>query len=184
MNNRNSTTHRRSFLKTAIAGGLAAAARLSDAASTEVENRATRRSRVALTSGNDRTANTFQALKLAEREIVRAIGNRRVVIKPNNVAINIQLSATHADCLLGILEFLKSIGKLDGAAIAESAANGPTLEGFANYGYPRVAAKYGVKLLDLDQQPHEVVHVFNETDFRPHPVRMSRLLLDRGSFLI
>ncbi len=107
-----------------------------------------------------------------------------MVIKPNNVAIDIQLSATHADCLEGILEFLKSIGKLDGAVIAESAAPGAALEGFANYGYPRLAAKYGVKLLDLDQQPHEVLHVFDEKDFRPHPVRMSRLLLDRNSFLI
>jgi uncharacterized protein (DUF362 family) len=41
-----------------------------------------------------------------------------------------------------------------------------------------------VKLLDLDQQPHEVVQVFDEKDFRPHPVRMSRLLLDRNSFLV
>ena len=45
-------------------------------------------------------------------------------------------------------------------------------------------AKYGVKLLDLDQQPHEVLQVFDERDFRPHAVRMSQLLLDRGSFLI
>ena len=178
--------NRRLFLKAAIAGGLAAAgsARSSSAASAPEENRVRSPSRVALTSGDDRAANTFEGLKSFQHEIAQAIGNRRVVIKPNNVAIDIQLSATHADSLEGILEFLKSIGKLDGAVIAESAAPGPTLEGFANYGYPRVAGKYGVKLLDLDQQPHEVVHVFDERDFRPHPVRMSRLLLDRDSFLI
>jgi len=68
--------------------------------------------------------------------------------------------------------------------IAESAANGPTLDGFANYGYPRAAAKHGVKLVDLDQEPHEVVQVFDERDFRPHPVRMSRLLLDPKTFII
>ena len=180
------TANRRVFLKASLAGGLAAAgsARLSSVASTAEENRAGSPARVALTSGNDRAANTFQGLKPFQHEIARAIGNRRVVIKPNNVAIDIQLSATHADCLEGILEFLKSIGKLDGAVIAESAAPGATLEGFANYGYPRVAAKYGVKLLDLDRQPHEVLHVFDERDFRPHPVRMSRLLLDRNSFVI
>jgi uncharacterized protein (DUF362 family) len=180
------TASRRLFLKASIAGGLAAAgsARLSSAAALAEEVRDKSPSRVALTTGNDRAANTFQGLKPFQREIARAIGNRRVVIKPNNVAIDIPLSATHADSLEGILEFLKSIGKLDGTVIAESAAPGATLEGFANYGYPRLAAKYGVKLLDLDEQPHEVVHVFDERDFRPHPVRMSQLLLDRNSFLI
>jgi uncharacterized protein (DUF362 family) len=179
------TANRRAFLKASLAGGLiAGAARWPVVASAAGENRGQAPSRVALTAGNDRAANTFEGLKAFQREIARAIGNRRVVIKPNNVAIDIQLSATHADCLEGILEFLKSIGKLDGAVIAESAAPGATLEGFANYGYPRLAAKYGVKLLDLDQQPHEVLQVFDERDFRPHPVRMSQLLLDRNSFLI
>ncbi len=180
------TANRRWFLKASIAGGLATAgtARFSRAASAAEANRDRSPCRVALTTGNDRTAITFAGLKPFQQEIARAIGNRRVVIKPNNVAIDIQLSATHADCLEGILEFLKSIGKLDGTVIAESAAPGRTLEGFANYGYPRVAAKYGVKLVDLDEQPHEVLHVFDETDFRPHAVRMSRVLLDRDSFVI
>ena len=107
-----------------------------------------------------------------------------MVIKPNNVAIDIQLSATHTDCLEGILEFLKSIGKVGQAVIAESAATGPTLEGFSNYGYARAADKYGVKMIDLDQQPYDVIRVFDEKDFRPHAVRMSRLLLDPNSYLI
>jgi uncharacterized protein (DUF362 family) len=107
-----------------------------------------------------------------------------VVIKPNNVAIDIPLSATHADCLEGILEFLKSIGKLENTVIAESAGTGPTIEAFANYGYPSVAAKYGVKLIDFDQQESKTVHVFDQIDFRPHSVRMSPLLLDRNNFII
>ena len=107
-----------------------------------------------------------------------------MVIKPNNVAIDNQLSATHADAIEGILEFLKSIGKTANALIAESAANGPTLDGFANYGYTRLAAKYGVKVVDLDQTGNAIVQVFDERDFRPHGVRMSRLLLDPKTFII
>jgi len=179
-------TSRRGFLKNSFVGGLAAAGglRFSGLATAAEDVPGKSPSRVALTAGNDRADNVFQGLKVFEREIARAIGDRRVVIKPNNVAIAIQLSATHADCLEGILEFLKAIGKSGQAVIAESAANGPTLEGFANYGYPRLAAKYGVKVVDLDQEPCEVVHVFDERDFRPHPVRMSRLLLDRNSFVL
>ena len=176
---------RRTFLKASLAGGLAASAVRSASTLTAADPVPAKPStRVALTAGNDRADNVFRALEPFGDEVARAIGNRRVVVKPNNVAIEIQLSATHAECLEGILEFLKSIGKVGQAVIAESAANGPTLEGFANYGYPRVAAKYGVKLVDLDQEPYQVVHVFNERDIRPHPVRMSRLLLDPNGFLI
>jgi uncharacterized protein (DUF362 family) len=178
--------NRRSFLKTTLAAGVAAACagRWTREVTFAEDKPATPTSRVALTSGDDRADNAFRGLRAFASEIARAIGDRQVVIKPNNVSISIQLSATHADGLEGILEFLKSIGKSGQAVIAESAANGPTLEGFSNYGYPRLAAKYGVKLVDLDQEPHDVVHVFDEKDFRPHAVRMSRRLLDPKSFII
>jgi uncharacterized protein (DUF362 family) len=140
--------------------------------------------RVALMAGDDRADNVFRGLDAFRGQIARAIGDRRVVIKPNNVSISIQLASTHADCLEGVLEFLKSIGKLDNAVIAESAANGPTREGFTNFGYPALAAKYGVKLIDLDEEEIETVFVFDEKDFRPHAVRMSRLLLDPDSYII
>ena len=141
-------------------------------------------SRVALFHGDDRADIAFRALKVHELAIRRAIGSRRVVIKPNNVAIDNQLCATHAGCLEGILEFLKSIGKLGNTVIAESAANGPTLDGFENYHYTDLAKKYSVKLIDLDGQEVERVQVFDEKDFRPHAVRMSKLLLDPNSFVI
>jgi uncharacterized protein (DUF362 family) len=134
--------------------------------------------------GDDRADIAFRALKVHEQAVSRAIGNRRVVIKPNNVAIDKQLSATHSGCLEGILEFLKSIGKLQNTVIAESAANGPTLDGFENYHYTDLARKYSVKLVDLDQGEIEQVHVFDQKDYRPHPVRMSKLLLDPDTYLI
>jgi len=81
-------------------------------------------SRVALSAGDDRAELAFRGLKAFEKSIAAAIGNKRVIIKPNNVAIDNQLAASHAQNLEGILEFLKSIGKRD-AAIAESAAAGP-----------------------------------------------------------
>jgi uncharacterized protein (DUF362 family) len=141
-------------------------------------------SRVALTTGEDHADIVFQGLKTFGRQIGEAIGSRRVVIKPNNVTVDMPLSATQAECIEGILEFLKSVGKLDQAVIAESAANGPTFEGFANYGYDKLARKYGVKMVDLDREATGVVHVWDEKDFRPHPLRVSKLLLDRDSYII
>jgi uncharacterized protein (DUF362 family) len=189
-NERHFMTHfsnRRDFLRTSLLGGLAAVGaphlvRLVHAADEPAAVKPT--SRVGLFHGDDRADIAFRALKVHEQVITRAIGNRRVVIKPNNVAIDRPLCATHAGCLEGILEFLKSIGKLENTVIAESAANGPTLDGFENYHYTDLARKYSVKLVDLDQGEIERVHVFDEKDFRPHPVRMSKMLLDRNNYLI
>jgi uncharacterized protein (DUF362 family) len=139
---------------------------------------------VALTTGGQRADLAFRALAPFGEEIRRAIGNKRVILKPNNVSIDSPLSATHAETIEGILEFLKSIDKLGNAIIAESAASGPTLDGFANYQYTGLASRYTVNLVDLDQEPIEVVHVFDERDFRPHPVRMSSPLLDPNSYVI
>lgn len=140
-------------------------------------------SQVAVTVGEDRADLAFRGLKPFADRIARSIGSKRVIIKPNNVAIDNQLSASHAQNLEGILEFLRSIGKTD-IVIAESAANGPTLDGFANYKYNELAAKYGAKLMDLDQEGFDVLHCFDETDFRPHACRMSKLLLDPNNFII
>ncbi len=184
-------TSRRGFLKTSIVGGVAALALPSWRSSAQVASAPSApaggggtRSRVALTTGRDRADNTFRALKTFQDEIRQAIGNRRVIIKPNNVSIDTQLAATHVESLEGILEFLKSIGKLENAVIAESAANGPTLDGFDNFRYTRLQAKYPIKLIDLDQDEVELVHFFDERDFRPHAARMSRMLLDSRNFII
>ncbi len=179
-------TSRREFLKTSLLCGFscATAGCLSRRALAAEPAPAATPSRVALTTGDDRADNIFRGLEPFGRQIALAIGNRRVLIKPNNVSIDRQLASTHADCLEGILEFLKSIGKLDNVVIAESAGMGSTMEGFANFGYPRLAAKYGTKLIDFDQQKSRTIHVFNQKDFRPHAARISPLLLDRDNYII
>src|SRR5512139_1962848 len=99
----------------------------------------------------------FRALQPYSKEIKKAIGNRRVILKPNNVLIYVPLACTHVETLEGILEFLRSIDKLDNVIIAESSASGSTLEGFSNYGYTGLLSKYPVKLVDLDDGPYELM---------------------------
>ena len=184
-------TSRRNFLKTSLLGGAAAmaawsipsarAAEAAPAAAPAATGGPT--SRVALTAGNDRANLAFKALEAFKDEIAAAIGDRRVVIKPNNVIITKPLCASHADNLEGILEFLKSIGKTN-VVIAESPAMGSALEGFSNYGYNKFADKYGVKLLDIDREGFEVVHCIDQADFRPHAVRVSTLMEGPDNFVI
>jgi uncharacterized protein (DUF362 family) len=141
-------------------------------------------SRVALTNGDNRTDNIFRALKSLEKEIAQSIGDRRVVIKPNNVSLTSTLAATHPDALTGILEFLKSINKLDNVIIAESSI-GNTMQGYQNLGYPAVAEKYGAKLVDLDKEAFHRILAFNQSDARPHPVRVSSILANQeDNFII
>ncbi len=177
---------RRRFLGGVLAGSMGAAAgsfaKLVRAAG--APGQATEKTRVALVAGDDRADIAFRALAEFREEIAKAIGSRRVVIKPNNVSTSVQLAATHAECLEGILELLKSIGKLRGAVIAESAGAGPTWEGFRNFGYTHLAEKYGVKLVDLDRTETATVFVFDEKLMRPVPVRVSRMLLDRNHYII
>ncbi len=140
--------------------------------------------RVALSAGDDHAGIVFDGLRRLRAEIAASIGERPVVIKPNLVAIDNALAATPAQAVEGILEFLRSIGKHRNVVIAESAANGPTSEGFSNYGYMPLARKYGAKLVDLDGTAVETVYAVDQNDMRPHPLRVARLLLDRGHFVI
>lgn len=176
---------RRNFLKTSLAGGIGIACyKPLTKFESFISPAAMASSSVGLTTGDNKADLAYRALQPFSKQIRAEIGKRRVVIKPNNVSIDIPLASTHADTLEGILEFLSSIGKLQNAVIAESAANGPTLEGFSNLGYNRLAQKYKVQLIDLDQQPFDTIYVFDEKDFRPHPVRMSHMLLDPDSYII
>ena len=178
------TFNRRNFLKTSILGGVAATCINPFDTLASFGKQQQISSRVALTTGDSRADLAFRALQPFSNEIAQAIGNRRVVLKPNNVQIDIPLTSTHVDTLEGILEFLKSINKLGNVIIAESAAGGPTLDGFHNYGYYSLLSKYPVKLVDLDQEPFDILYVFDEKDFRPHPVRMSHVLLDPDSYVV
>jgi uncharacterized protein (DUF362 family) len=188
--------NRRDFLKTGLISGAVAlvTARVIRAAQTNAApgvpatpppaaTPASVPSKVALTNGDNRADNVFRALRSLEKEIAQSIGNRRIVIKPNNVSTTNQLAATHADALTGILEFLKSIGKLDNVIIAESAL-GPTLQGFQNFGYTKLADKYKVKLVDLDQEKYQTIMGFSETDAIPHPVRVSSILTNQADNFI
>lgn len=179
--------NRRNFIRTTLAGSVAAT--FIDPVKgfgslVSPEQNAGLPASVALTTGDNRADLAFRALQPYSKQIREAIGKKRVVLKPNNVNINIPLASTNADTLEGICEFLKSIGRLDNVIIAESAANGPTFEGYSNLGYNRVANKYKVKLVDLDQEIYDILHVFDEKDFRPHAVRMSHILLDPDSYII
>ncbi|HOE09942.1 MAG TPA: DUF362 domain-containing protein [bacterium] len=175
---------RRSFLKTTLLAGAGIAAGgyfpcriAANSADTKVMGR------VSLTAGDDRAANIFDGLQVFKEDIRQAIGNRRIVLKPNNVSFNNPLACTHVDTLEAILEFLKSIGK-NRVTIAESPSAGSAFEGYEALGYMNLAKKYNIEFLDIDKEPYEVLYVISDEDFHPHATRLSSLLLNRDHFII
>ena len=176
---------RRSFLKTSvIAGAATSLIGPFDIFNPTVNQLQSSLPGVAITTGDNRADLAFRALQPFSKQIKQAIGNKRVVLKPNNVSTEVPLCATHTETMEGILEFLKSIKKLDNVIIAESAANAPTFEGFSNYGYFSLEKKYPVKFVDLDSEGSELLYVFDQNDFRPHAVRFSSIILSPGSYVI
>lgn len=169
----------KSFLGTA--GALAGWRTIHAAEGWPVEASPAPTSRVALTAGNDRADNAFRALQMFRREIAAAIGQRRVIVKANLVSVTRLLAATHPDCLEGVLEFLKSIGKTN-VIIAESSAEGLTMDGYAAFGYSRLPRQYPVRLMDLNQEEFEVMTIWNGAGTRT--VRVSKVLLDPRHFVI
>ena len=137
---------RRNFIKASVAGGIGATLIRPFDTFASAGYAQQFSAEVALTTGDNRADMAFRALKPFSKQIAQAIGKKRVVLKPNNVSIDIPLCATHVDTLEGTLEFMKSIGKLNQCIIAESAAGGATMEGFSNYGYMKLLNKYPVKI--------------------------------------
>ena len=179
--------HRRDFIKASLLSGIAAT--IMPATAIEVLAKQTKisvatNSKVSLVTGSNRADMAFRALQPFSKEIAQAVGNKRIIVKPNMVTSTIQLSAVHKDTIEGILEFYKSIHKLDNVIVAESVADGPTMIAYDNYGYIPVANKYKVKLVDLDESTPKILYVMDELDLRPKPVRMSSMLMDRNNFVM
>jgi uncharacterized protein (DUF362 family) len=179
-----SNLNRRNFLKTSLLGGAAFTFVNPVTILSSSEKQESQRTVVSISTGEDRADMVFRALQPFSRQIKKAIGNRLVVLKPNNVLIYVPLACTRVETLEGILEFLKSINKIHNVIIAESSASGSTLEGFDNYGYYSLPAKYPVKLVDLDSEPFEMMYVIDERDFKPHPVKVSAIILDPDSYVV
>ena len=90
MNNLN----RRHFIRTSLLAGAAvsvASPLAAFATSARSVNTSQLKSGVGLTTGDNRADMVFRALLPYSRQIRQAIGNRRVVLKPNNVSIDIPL---------------------------------------------------------------------------------------------
>jgi len=179
--------NRRNFINTLVAGGIGVYSYplINEFINIrENEDKSIPPTKVSISTADNRAELTYKALQPFSKEIRQAIGNKRVVLKPNNVLIYVPLACTHVETIEGILEFLKSIRKINNVVIAESSASGSTLEGFDNYGYYSLLSKYPVKLIDLDNEPSENMYVIDERDFKPHLIKVSSVITNPDNYVV
>ncbi len=139
--------------------------------------------RVSLVKGNDRRDIIFKALKNIEDEVVSAIGNKRILIKPNFVSTSVQLAATHVDAVRAICDFLKPHYKGKITIAESSCSRDTTMAGYENFGYRALEREYGVELIDLNTQPFVYRYVIGK-EHKPTAIRVNATLMDPNTFVI
>lgn len=140
---------------------------------------------VSLVKGDDHYTIVYQSLKNIENEVIRSIGDRTILIKPNMVVANRPACATDPIAVKAILDFLKPHFKKQ-IIIGESTAayeNVTTLDLFKQYGYSSLANDYNVKFIDLNSADYEYRYIWG-ADNKPNFIRVTKPFLDPNVYII
>ena len=146
-----------------------------------VSPRAAGPARVALIKGKNRYDMVFQSLKLIEDEVLRSIGRKRILIKPNIVLSDCAACVTHVDAVRAVLDFLGPHVK-DPILIGESGVQ-DTMKGFLYNGYGELEKNYKVKLVDLNHDTFQTRYVLGLGN-TPTPIRIINTFFDPNLYII
>jgi uncharacterized protein (DUF362 family) len=140
---------------------------------------------VSLVRGDDHYNIVYQSLKNIEDEVIKSIGEKSILIKPNMVVANSPTCATDPIAVKAILDFLKPHHKKQ-IIIGESTAafkNVTTLDIFKQYGYSPLADNYNVKFVDLNAGEYEYRYILGANN-KPVFIRINKPFLDPDIYLI
>ncbi len=144
------------------------------------------RSKVALTQGDNRRKNVFDALVSIDSEVKPGLQRKKyVLIKPNNVSTEKQLASTHVDALNGILDYLAP--RFRGPVMIAESSAGDTLEGYANLGYKPLEKEWRshqLSLLDLNREAKYETYTLIDYDLHITPVRLAARFFDPDAYVI
>ncbi len=197
MNQKKNPLSRRAYMKTLGAGalggtclGMAAgcsgntAAPVPAAVAKDPLKRKEEPATVSLAKGDDRKEIVYRSMMNLKEDIVRAIGSKKVLVKPNMVVAGNPGCATHPDAVRAVLDFLREHTHAE-VVVGESTADRDTstMECFEQYGYFPLRDEYGVELIDLNKEPHETRFILGP-DNTSVPVRVISALMDPELFLI
>jgi uncharacterized protein (DUF362 family) len=145
-----------------------------------------KRSVVAVTHGENRRDNVYNALLAIDDHIrPRLAGKRYVVIKPNCVAVNNQLGSTHADTLSAVLDYLEP--RFRGPIVIADSSKDCTWDAYENFRYQRVIAEHGsqrITLVDLNEDADFVPQQIIDRNLHLVTVKLTKRLFDRDAFIL
>lgn len=139
---------------------------------------------VSLVKGNDRREIIYQSMMNIKDDIIEAIGEKKVLIKPNMVVYGKPGCETDPDAVRGVLDFLQKHVKSE-IIVGEATASRDhtTMDCFEGYGYFPLRDEYGIELVDLNLAPNEKRFILSENN-TPVPIRVISDLLNPDVFVI
>jgi uncharacterized protein (DUF362 family) len=139
---------------------------------------------VSLVKGDNRREIIYQSMMNLKDEIIEAIGNKKVLIKPNLVVYGSPGCETHPDAVRGVLDFVRKYGKSE-IIVGESTASRDktTMDCFQFYGYFPLRDEYGIKLVDLNREPSEARFILGAKN-NPVAIRVISDFLNPDIFVI
>lgn len=144
------------------------------------------RAAVSLVHGEDRRRNVYNALVAIDDQVRPALKRKKyVLLKPNTVAVSNQLGCTHADALRGILDYLGE--RFRGPVVIADSSKDCTWDAYENFLYNRLLTEYRglkVSLVDLNEDPHPLVHEIVDRDLHLTQVRLASRLFDPQAFIL
>ena len=145
-----------------------------------------RRSTVAITQGEDRRKNVYNALMAVDKDLQPKLKLRKyVVIKPNFVNTSNQLAASNADAMRGILDYLSE--RFTGPVVIAESSAGNTQQGYENFKYTALPGEYKrqqLQLIDLNAEAKFERITVLDADLHIVPLRLAARLLDPEAFVI
>ena len=145
-----------------------------------------RKATVALTHGNSRRRNVYDALMAVDGDLQPILKTRKyVVIKPNFVNTVNQLAASHVDAMRGILDYLSE--RFQGPVVIAESSAGNTQQGYENFRFTALPGEYRrkqVRLIDLNAEAKFERIALLDQDLHIVPVRLAARLLDPEAFVI
>jgi uncharacterized protein (DUF362 family) len=141
---------------------------------------------VAVTRGDNRRANVYNALVAIDDQIRPRLRTKRyVLIKPNCVAVDNQLGSTHADTLRAVLEYLEP--RFHGPIVIADSSKDCTWDAFENFRYQQVIAEHRaqkIMLVDLNDEPGFVPQQIIDRNQHLVTVKLAKRLFDPDAFIL
>lgn len=139
-------------------------------------------SKISFICSDNRSYNIQRSLSLIKSDIISGLKSAKsIVVKPNCVTDNIQLSATHVDALRAVFDFITPYTNRQ-ITLAEGTGVGDTIEAFKNYNYFSLQERYGFSVVDLNKDEFDEIELINKNG-KAWKAQMSKTILN-SDFLI